>query len=648
MSEKLVRIAQRRSALQKIHEFTNIGRRFSESRHDFYRQQMKNLREVDDRIRQYAIGEAGQPGLKQNLKLVKDYVKQGRSVRAMYHLVEIGNIVDKIVQEVIPLKKERDQFIREFYSETGEEPMGEPTKEWEALQKHFKKAAFLNDTSGRLGSMFEGISRGRVSRLLEKVYHNEVNERRKAMISIQESARFLVEFVIRTMKVLGDLRARGDVSDYIKTLDSIKKEYDSYITKYSEFYHKHVEGLKKDEAAGVAAPGTPIPAPAEVTQAPAAVPATEAPSAVAPEPAAAPQSLPVEPASEPVAPSTDADISVESPASEGAAPVSAVAPEPPAPTVTEPEPVSPDISVPSPIQTAPSVSVAPIRRRVVQNVPAVAPAVTPEEVPVTSETKPEEPIIEASIGEAAQKVAEMWNEVISGTADAPARFVNLLHTGMMKGIEAGEGQENIPYEISETGQLPAPMNRVLLGVKAVTSWPDNWVVYIPIVLEYKKGIEDYYEITGNGKYIAEIITPTFSDGKDVTKGKLRMVADRAQIAKKPEEAAGGSEEEELSEISEAAKPSPKRKPVMPGRIPAAKPAKAAPSAAVPAAVVRRRGRPAKVPATAEATLGLVKEALLNGERKKAGRLLVSYAEQLSDDAMRQEALNKAEDLLNGR
>lgn len=243
MFEDIDKIAQRRNLFQKFKEKVNVPRALKEKiLSESYGSQLEQLREVDDNVRDLALNgtAANSQGLKADLKDAKQALKDRRYLDVVHYVGNINNKIGLMAHKIDVLKLKRDDNIDDFYGQS---------ESFKSDRDYFQIAE--QKTAG----IFDYFSdRARAARHLEKVYKNKLKKRYNDMQKLVNKTDILINSTINSLKEMGDHRASGNISDYIKASNKIEEVRKSFHAEFKTIYDTHVKDMvarmkqKTDEA----------------------------------------------------------------------------------------------------------------------------------------------------------------------------------------------------------------------------------------------------------------------------------------------------------------------------------------------------------------------------------------------------------------
>jgi len=256
----LQKIAQRRNFLQWLHEKANVPRKVVEHFSSEYGKQMAQLREVDDALRFEARM------LASDLGQARRALKERRYVDVAHFAGNINDDLKRMREAGSVLISFQQSQMDEFYGHQEHADVG---------RDYFKAEAGLSDVFHGIGRMYSG-------HVIERMYKKQLKQRHKAIGSLVDLAEALVNQVLRTLKEMGTLRARGDVGSYITNLKNIEKRRSSFEELFKNIYQSQIapmiqrmqEQQSKQEAVEPEWPSFPVSAP-DVPVAEQTVPAVE-------------------------------------------------------------------------------------------------------------------------------------------------------------------------------------------------------------------------------------------------------------------------------------------------------------------------------------------------------------------------------------
>jgi hypothetical protein len=225
--------------MQRFRDVTHIPRQFSEVWNQEFGDQMEHLREnVDRPLREIAMGERSTPNfyrptglsLKENLSQLRTNFKAGHFVKALWNITDIGNMAAAIAVEVGDLTKRRSDWMSGFYGQHEYSP-----QEMQKMQQFFKGAA--------LEDLFEGFSRGRVRKLLERAYSNRTKTLVQEIGTLKTQAEGLAKLISRSFRDMGEALVQGDIGKYIATLKRIDERQKEFETTLREKYNNPDTGI---------------------------------------------------------------------------------------------------------------------------------------------------------------------------------------------------------------------------------------------------------------------------------------------------------------------------------------------------------------------------------------------------------------------
>ena len=251
MNKKLDKIAQRRSQFKTwLNPKDYAGRAKKNITQTFspqYKAQYERLEQVDDDLREVE----GPEGLlmKELLKEMKTEFKGLRYLAVLDRAARINDLAKRIVNVdgLMDLRKSRDEAISEFYFSGTEDSKGDPVS-----TKHINN--LINAAEERDLIIKEALF-GDVGRRITDTFLNtfvdpkKKREVKRLMNNIYSRAETLAKRVENAYKDLDTARIRGDIDSYLKTIDKLKKEQESFDGILSNTAKQVVPYLPKEEKA---------------------------------------------------------------------------------------------------------------------------------------------------------------------------------------------------------------------------------------------------------------------------------------------------------------------------------------------------------------------------------------------------------------
>ena len=263
-----------------VRKEAGIGRWISEKMFDTYRDQMENLRAVDDQIKDWT------DDLKKVLKNAKQANADGRPLDVIFWLGQINSRLKLVRQEGSKITDLEKKHLEDFYGEHEQQlPSDLFAADPNRLVSAADQQAFLIANAGVLDDIGRRITKWKI----EKMYEARLREQKMAMRSLLRGAESIVEKVNSQLKLMRSARSSGNIPEYVKALTNIatsqekfesdfQKTYNAYFKEMADRLRQREEqieaekGLEKDEA----------PAPAVSTESVSA-PVPVAPTVVEPE-----------------------------------------------------------------------------------------------------------------------------------------------------------------------------------------------------------------------------------------------------------------------------------------------------------------------------------------------------------------------------
>jgi hypothetical protein len=287
--DELTKEAQKRSRLKKLREKVDFSGKAVEHFSDEFRQIMESLREVDDSVREIAMGEKGSdPGqtLKDLLRVAETNFKRREYMTAIsflgrFHdrvetinaeLAKLTNVVDTVHHKFLFEDIDPDQIeyltrnlAPKFHKHTGtppfapswlkeEKPSKKPSKKASDEQNVIVVEAGIKDWWHNLTS-----DRGKTLSGWEKRFPKYTREIKAQTSSMLARSQSLLDNLITTLKQLDSYRATRKLEEYIQTAQRWRERYKAYNTAFISFYNGQIRRFidyqdvlrkKKEEADG--------------------------------------------------------------------------------------------------------------------------------------------------------------------------------------------------------------------------------------------------------------------------------------------------------------------------------------------------------------------------------------------------------------
>ena len=292
------KLAQKRSLLNKLDEFTNLSGRAAEK---FFNKEFEKavikLRQSDDAIRSIMlgkkIGESIGADANHHLEVLtpmKDLLAKAKSSMNQREYIdsftELGQIhqqltsISSIIDSLnIEIKSVHDDMLVDKFKLKEDADMTPKEKEeienrrrnLAKLQKRLadkKYDAFVKEAG--LMDFFKNIShkRGRALMAWEKKYPEEVSKWKNGTSSILDSARNIYSSLIEQLKVAAKARAGRNLDDYLNAMMAVKPNIEAFDKNFRTYYNNAVkpllEKLKLDDPATVSAPSKTTEVPSEI------------------------------------------------------------------------------------------------------------------------------------------------------------------------------------------------------------------------------------------------------------------------------------------------------------------------------------------------------------------------------------------------
>jgi hypothetical protein len=207
------------------------SRMIAEKFHDPYKEQMVALRDVDNRIREWA------KDLDSDLKKAKQAFNQRRHLDVAHWIAVINNKLKMILKDGKELAAFEKLNLKEFYNQNQDADLFESYFDEPQLET---KAGFL-----------DGLGRMLAGRKLEKNYQNELKKKREALRLLISFTNDTIIKVFDIIANMGKSRASGNLNEYLKYLSEISKIQEKFQEKFKKVYDEHirpiVEELRKEK-----------------------------------------------------------------------------------------------------------------------------------------------------------------------------------------------------------------------------------------------------------------------------------------------------------------------------------------------------------------------------------------------------------------
>lgn len=254
--------AQKRSLINKLREFTDIGGKAAETDwvlNPVYDSELKktmdDLREkTDDPIRAIVSGEqidtAPAPDDGLSLKAVlknaqsainrRQYMVAAANIGKFHRKVELIN--DILVLFKGNLDKIHTQFKRAPLSESD-------LKELQETRARIKKIKELNKKANIFADWYHNITtdQGKALAFWEKRYPNKVKSLKTDTDNLLKASESLLKTIISTMGTLGKYRANRQPDLYIEESRKITSSFSKYNNVFDAYADKHMDFLEKME-----------------------------------------------------------------------------------------------------------------------------------------------------------------------------------------------------------------------------------------------------------------------------------------------------------------------------------------------------------------------------------------------------------------
>jgi len=249
--------AQKRSLLNRLREYTNIGGIATEKFFDpEFKKIMDQLRdEVDDPVRAIITGQQiGNASPSDEISL-KDLVKSARSnanrreyMSAVADLGKFHKKMDEVVKKLQDFKNNVDKVHHQFLFKD----LDSDTEKYlrEDLKTRFAKYDTEIVKEAGIGDFWKNISseRGRALASWEKRYPKQVAKLKIETNRLIDKSESLLSSVISLLKKMATARATRKVDDYILTSEKIIKSYIDYDKSFKDYYTSQVKGfIEKQE-----------------------------------------------------------------------------------------------------------------------------------------------------------------------------------------------------------------------------------------------------------------------------------------------------------------------------------------------------------------------------------------------------------------
>ena len=242
MNEMIKKIAQRRSIWNQIRP-SNITRQIGKLNPQ-YKEEYEKLVAADEAIRKIQ-GPDGSD-LRTLLKELKINNKGHRWLAVLDRAARINKLVSDIVNNeyVLALNEGHDKSIRDFYF-TEEDAKGKSVD-----LEHIKNLtnASVEDIEIIKQALFGDLPRRITDKFLSAFYDKKEREIRRLINNIVNRAETLVRRALDTYKELDTARAKGNIGDYLNTINLLRREQQKFEALYKDSYNSMKDFLPKEKS----------------------------------------------------------------------------------------------------------------------------------------------------------------------------------------------------------------------------------------------------------------------------------------------------------------------------------------------------------------------------------------------------------------
>jgi hypothetical protein len=250
--------AQKRSLMNKIKEYTNLGGLAAEKapvlNNPGFKELMDQLREVDDEIRSIltgqAIGSASAPddtaSLKELLKGSKSNLNRREYMTAISLMGRFHSKLQAVVNIISGYNANVSGLHEKFLLEDLDDDV---VTHLRSLQDRFspKKANRQVDLQKEAGIMDFfvniGTERGRALSAWEKRYPEKIKALKTATQKLVDKSEDVFGKVISFLKEMANFRAERMIDNYIKEANKIVTVYTPYDNLFKNYYDEYVKGF---------------------------------------------------------------------------------------------------------------------------------------------------------------------------------------------------------------------------------------------------------------------------------------------------------------------------------------------------------------------------------------------------------------------
>jgi hypothetical protein len=237
--------AQKLGPLTKAREWINRpGEKLMSMWSPEFGELIQKLHEVDDKVREIAIGDEEGGGLKDLLKLAKTNFNRRGYGDALKFLGQFHTIMEDISNTLKSLETAVEVKHNDFlFSEMDPEDIEYLTQK---LGPKFKAKKVKQQIKAAGVMDWWNIMRGNVAggrAAWERSFPKKAKEIKKGIATLLSRSETLLTNLLATLKVLGSYRATRKLEDYLKLSEKFIQRYNQYDTTFATVYNESLSKL---------------------------------------------------------------------------------------------------------------------------------------------------------------------------------------------------------------------------------------------------------------------------------------------------------------------------------------------------------------------------------------------------------------------
>lgn len=213
---------------QGVSEKTNLSRMVSEKMFESYHDQMQQLRDTDQSIREWS------KDLDNSLDRALDANKKGKMLDVLYWLSQVNSRLKLIGTKAEQLSSLRDEQLEEFYGDR-EHPLEED-------YFHSDESRLANPNEKTAGVM-DDIGRWVTKRKMENMYKKRLAEQKAALRVLVSKTKSIVGTTDTLLDRMAGARASGNIEAYITDLARISHHQKEFENTFRDLYDRHFKQM---------------------------------------------------------------------------------------------------------------------------------------------------------------------------------------------------------------------------------------------------------------------------------------------------------------------------------------------------------------------------------------------------------------------